>query len=32
MDDEPEPKLLVQIEGPDEDGCVGVCSRVEAVV
>jgi hypothetical protein len=26
MDDEPEPETPFQIEGPDEDGCVWVCS------
>ena len=26
MDDEPEQKALFQIEGPDEDGCVWICS------
>lgn len=26
MDDEPEQEALFQIEGPDEDGCVWICS------
>ncbi len=26
MDDEPEQDALFEIEGPDEDRCVGVCS------
>ena len=26
MDDEPEQQALFQIEGPDEDGCVWICS------
>ena len=26
MDDEPEQDALFQIEGPDEDGCVWICS------
>jgi hypothetical protein len=26
MDDAPEQKALFQIEGPDEDGCVWICS------
>lgn len=26
MDDEPEQGALFQIEGPDEDGCVWICS------
>lgn len=26
MDDEPEQEALFEIEGPDEDGCVWICS------
>ena len=26
MDDEPEQDALFEIEGPDEDGCVWICS------
>jgi hypothetical protein len=26
MDDEPEQEALFQVEGPDEDGCVWICS------
>ncbi len=26
MDEEPEQNALFQIEGPDEDGCVWICS------
>ena len=26
MEDEPEQSALFQIEGPDEDGCVWICS------
>ena len=26
MDDEPEQEALFEVEGPDEDGCVWICS------
>ena len=26
MDDEPDQEALFEIEGPDEDGCVWICS------